>query len=150
MRADYTRCAVLSSATGVVTAPRFVVGDALAEQAEIFAGSCALLSGDDEQTHRGLQQATAGERQVRAAQCVLADFGDPNLAFSQYFTIELLRTQYVAYYLAAIVLSWPFGVLIANKILITASIFMPAATFFMYRGIRPYREEVARLEAIGR
>jgi MFS family permease len=35
-------------------------------------------------------------------------------------------------------------------ILITASIFMPAATWFMYRGIRPYREEVERLEAIGR
>jgi MFS family permease len=35
-------------------------------------------------------------------------------------------------------------------ILITASVFMPAATFFMYRGIRPYREEVERLEAIGR
>ena len=35
-------------------------------------------------------------------------------------------------------------------ILITASIFMPTATFFMYRGIRPYREEVERLEAIGR
>lgn len=37
-----------------------------------------------------------------------------------------------------------------QAILITASIFMPAATFFMYRGIRPYREEVERLEAIGR
>jgi hypothetical protein len=35
-------------------------------------------------------------------------------------------------------------------ILITASIFMPTATFFMYRGIRPYREEVERLEAMGR
>ena len=37
-----------------------------------------------------------------------------------------------------------------QAILITASIFMPAATYFMYRGIRPYREEVERLEAIGR
>lgn len=37
-----------------------------------------------------------------------------------------------------------------QAILITASIFMPAATFFMFRGIRPYREEVERLEAIGR
>ena len=37
-----------------------------------------------------------------------------------------------------------------QAILITASIFLPAATFFMYRGIRPYREEVERLEAIGR
>jgi MFS family permease len=37
-----------------------------------------------------------------------------------------------------------------QAILITASVFLPAATFFMYRGIRPYREEVERLEAIGR
>lgn len=35
-------------------------------------------------------------------------------------------------------------------LLITAIAFLPAATFFMYRGIRPYREEVARLEALGR
>jgi MFS family permease len=34
-------------------------------------------------------------------------------------------------------------------LLITAVAFLPAATFFMYRGIRPYREEVARLEAVG-
>ena len=26
---------------------------------------------------------------------------------------------------------------------------MPTATFFMWRGIRPYREEVERLEAAG-
>jgi len=37
-----------------------------------------------------------------------------------------------------------------QAILITASIVMPAATFFMWRGIRPYREEVERLEAVGR
>ncbi|MXO65176.1 MFS transporter [Altericroceibacterium endophyticum] len=36
-----------------------------------------------------------------------------------------------------------------EAILITAVIFMPIATFFMYRGIRPYREEVERLEALG-
>src|SRR5690606_27475718 len=42
--------------------------------------------------------------------------------FAQYFTIDLTRTQYLAYYLAAIVLSWPFGVLVANKLLVTASI----------------------------
>jgi MFS family permease len=34
-------------------------------------------------------------------------------------------------------------------ILITAVIFLPTATFFMWRGIRPYREEVERLEAMG-
>ncbi|MGE0787382.1 MAG: hypothetical protein AB7S26_17045 [Sandaracinaceae bacterium] len=57
-----------------------------------------------------------------AAIRVLSSYGDPDLAFSQYFTIELHRTQYLAYYLAAIALSWPFGVLVANKILISASI----------------------------
>lgn len=36
-----------------------------------------------------------------------------------------------------------------EAILITALIFLPTATFFMWRGIRPYREEVARLEAAG-
>ena len=34
-------------------------------------------------------------------------------------------------------------------ILITAAIFLPTATWFMYRGIRPYREEVERLEKLG-
>jgi MFS family permease len=34
-------------------------------------------------------------------------------------------------------------------ILITAIVFLPTATFFMWRGIRPYREEVERLEAQG-
>lgn len=37
-----------------------------------------------------------------------------------------------------------------KAILITAVIFLPTATFFMWRGIRPYREEVERLEALGR
>lgn len=36
-----------------------------------------------------------------------------------------------------------------KAILITAVIFLPTATFFMWRGIRPYREEVERLEALG-
>jgi MFS family permease len=37
-----------------------------------------------------------------------------------------------------------------KAILITAIVFLPLATFFMWRGIRPYREEVERLEAAGR
>jgi MFS family permease len=36
-----------------------------------------------------------------------------------------------------------------KAILITAVIFLPTATWFMYRGIRPYREEVERLEKLG-
>ncbi len=39
--------------------------------------------------------------------------------------------------------------LVWKAILITAVIFLPTATFFMYRGIRPYREEVERLEKLG-
>ncbi len=34
-----------------------------------------------------------------------------------------------------------------EAILITACVFMPTATFFMWRAIRPYREEVERLES---
>lgn len=36
-----------------------------------------------------------------------------------------------------------------KAILITAAIFLPTATYFMWRGIKPYREEVERLEAMG-
>ena len=36
-----------------------------------------------------------------------------------------------------------------KAILITAAVFLPLATFFMWRGIKPYREEVERLEAMG-
>jgi MFS family permease len=36
-----------------------------------------------------------------------------------------------------------------QAILITAIMFLPLATFFMWRGIKPYREEVERLEALG-
>lgn len=36
-----------------------------------------------------------------------------------------------------------------KAILITAAVFLPIATFLMYRGIRPYREEVERLEKLG-
>ncbi|HJL18157.1 MAG TPA: hypothetical protein RMH99_21010 [Sandaracinaceae bacterium LLY-WYZ-13_1] len=57
-----------------------------------------------------------------AATRVLASYGDPDLAFAQYFEIHLLRTQYLAYYLAAIVLSWPFGPLLANKLLVSLAI----------------------------
>jgi MFS family permease len=35
-----------------------------------------------------------------------------------------------------------------QALLITAVTFLPAATFFMWRGIRPYRHEVERLEAL--
>lgn len=37
-----------------------------------------------------------------------------------------------------------------KAMLLTACVFLPTATFFMWRAIRPYREEVERLEAMGR
>ena len=37
-----------------------------------------------------------------------------------------------------------------KALLITASLLMPLATFLMFKAIRPYREEVERLEALGR
>jgi MFS family permease len=36
-----------------------------------------------------------------------------------------------------------------QALLIVAGVFMPIATFFMFRAIKPYREEVERLEALG-
>jgi MFS family permease len=36
-----------------------------------------------------------------------------------------------------------------KSILITAAVFLPTATYLMYRGIKPYREEVERLEKLG-
>ena len=40
--------------------------------------------------------------------------------------------------------------LLWQALLITAGILLPLAAFLMYRAIRPYREEVERLEALGR
>ncbi len=37
-----------------------------------------------------------------------------------------------------------------QALLIVAGVFMPTATFFMWRAIKPYGEEVERLEALGR
>ena len=36
-----------------------------------------------------------------------------------------------------------------QALLIVAGVFMPIATFFMFRAIKPYREEVERLESLG-
>src|SRR5438045_2540634 len=72
MRAHYSE----ELATGGVTGPGLVIGDALREQGDIFARRGTLFGGDDEQTDGSLEETAAGERQVRAAQRVLADFGD--------------------------------------------------------------------------
>lgn len=57
-----------------------------------------------------------------AAIRVLHDHGDPALGFARYFDVELGRTQYLAYYLAADLLAWPLGVERANRVLLTAAI----------------------------
>jgi hypothetical protein len=53
---------------------------------------------------------------------VLADFGDPALGFARYFTVDLLRTQYLAYYLCAQLLAQVMDVELACKLLIAASL----------------------------
>lgn len=57
-----------------------------------------------------------------AAIRVMHDYGDPELGFARYFTVELARTQYLAYYAAANVASWVVGVELANRLLLTAAI----------------------------
>lgn len=55
-----------------------------------------------------------------AAIRVLHSYDDARLALEPYFTIDLLRTQYLTYYVAADLLAYPFGVATANRLLITA------------------------------
>jgi MFS family permease len=72
-----------------------------------------------------------------------------------------MRGQITAFYLFMFTFfgamgSWFIGAVsdhlaghLGNAILITAGTIMPLAAFLMYRAIKPYRDEVARLEAIG-
>jgi hypothetical protein len=55
-----------------------------------------------------------------AAISVLKNY--PDLALGQYFELHLLRTQYLAYYLLAQVVSYVTGVTLANKILLCVAI----------------------------
>ncbi len=57
-----------------------------------------------------------------AAIRVLHDFHDPALHFADYFELHLGHTQYLAYYVAADLLAYPFGVVLANKVLVSAAI----------------------------
>jgi hypothetical protein len=63
---------------------------------------------------------------------VLHDFGDPTLGFARFFEIDLLRTQYLAYYLAAHLLAYATGVELACKLLIAGSL---VATPYAARGL---------------
>lgn len=57
-----------------------------------------------------------------AAVRIFIDHGDPTLGFSQYFDIELFRTQYLAYYLVVAAFAKVLGVMLANKVVLTAAI----------------------------
>lgn len=57
-----------------------------------------------------------------AAVRVLHDFHDPALRFARYFELDLWRTQYLAYYVAADLLAYLTGVELACKLLIAGSL----------------------------
>lgn len=57
-----------------------------------------------------------------AAIRVLHDYGNPAFGFEPYFEIHLGRTQYLTYYLLTHLLSYPLGLVTANKLVLTAAI----------------------------
>ena len=57
-----------------------------------------------------------------AAIRVLVDHGDAATRFSDFFIVDLARTQYLAYYLAAELLSFALGIKTANLVLLTLAI----------------------------
>jgi hypothetical protein len=57
-----------------------------------------------------------------AAIRILHDFHDPALHFERYFELDLLRTQYLAYYLLVDVLAYAMNVERANELVVAASI----------------------------
>ena len=70
--------------------PRLVFGDPLGQQRDVFSRGCATLRRDHQEPHRCLEQATAGEREIGTAQCVLADLGDPERDLTD---LEVLAAQ---------------------------------------------------------
>jgi hypothetical protein len=57
-----------------------------------------------------------------AAIRVLHSFGDARFDFARYFELQLFRTQYLVYYVAAHLLSYGFDLELANRILITGCV----------------------------
>lgn len=57
-----------------------------------------------------------------AAMRVLADYDAPGLRFAEFFEVDLLRTQYLAYYGAVRVLSTVLSVELANRLVLAAAI----------------------------
>jgi hypothetical protein len=68
-----------------------------------------------------------------AAIRVLHDLHDPAFGLAQYFEVHLLRTQYLAYYLAADALAYVAPLELANKLLVAASLI---ATPWAARSVR--------------
>lgn len=57
-----------------------------------------------------------------AAIRIFIDHGDPSLRFAEYFDVELLRTQYLAYYLIVAAVAKITGVMVANKLVLSAAL----------------------------
>jgi hypothetical protein len=57
-----------------------------------------------------------------AAIRVLHSYSDARFGFDSFFVIDLFRTQYLTYYLSAHLLAYPFGVVTANKLLLTVAV----------------------------
>jgi hypothetical protein len=77
-----------------------------------------------------------------AAIRVLHSFRDPAFGFESFFAVDILRTQYLVYYLAAHLLAYIFDVVLANKILLTAVI---CATPYAMRALLRARDSDQRL-----
>lgn len=57
-----------------------------------------------------------------AAVRIFIDHGDASLGFARYFDIELFRTQYLAYYLVVALFAKVLGVMLANKLVLSAAL----------------------------
>lgn len=67
-----------------------------------------------------------------AAIRVLHSYNDAAFGLREYFTLDLFRTQYLAYYLVADLFAYPLGVELGNRVLLTACM---AATPYAMRAL---------------
>lgn len=80
-----------------------------------------------------------------AAIRVLHSYSDGAFGLSPYFTVELFRTQYLAYYLAADWLAFPFGVELGNRLLMSACMLATPYAMRSFLRARGGNEELALL-----
>lgn len=60
----------------------------------------------------------------------------PEFGLGEYFELSLLRTQYLAYYAAAYLLSFIFGLALANKLLLCAAVIgLPWSLGFLFKAL---------------